>query len=133
MNTTEDLTVKIERLVVAHVAEIRRQAAEAVERAFAGPSMPSAPKKETAPARTTSSRRRRTADELEALAERLHAAICETPGEAMAVLSERVDATVRELNRPMNSLREAGRIRSVGTRSKTRYFPAVGRAANSRS
>ena len=109
MNTTEDLALaaKIERLVVAHVAELRRQAAEAVERAFAGPSMPSAPKKETATARTTSSRRRRTGDELEALAERLHAAICETPGETMAVLSERVDATVRELNRPMHSLREA--------------------------
>jgi hypothetical protein len=133
MNTTEDLATKIERLVGDHIAEIRRTAAQAVERAFAGTSKPPAPKKQTTSAPARPSRRRRNADQLEAVAERLHAAICERPGETMAVLSERVDATVRELNGPMNILRRAGRIRSVGTRRQTRYFPAVGRAANSRS
>jgi hypothetical protein len=132
MNTTEDLAAKIERLVVDHVAKIRRSAAEAVERAFAGPSTTRVPQKRTASASTRPSRRRNP-EELEKLAEQLHAAVCETPGETMAVLSERVDATVRELNRPMNNLRRAKRIRSVGTRSQTRYFPTVGPAANSRA
>jgi hypothetical protein len=34
-----------------------------------------------------------------------------------------VGATAQELNQPMLRLKRAGRIRSVGTRHATRYFP----------
>jgi hypothetical protein len=40
---------------------------------------------------------------------------------------------VLELNLPMNKLRRQGRLRCVGARSNTRYFPAVGAAANASS
>ncbi len=66
---------------------------------------------------------RRAADEIGSLSERLYEAVCRTPGETMAVIAPVVGATARELNRPMLRLKQAGRVRSVGTRHATRYFP----------
>src|ERR1019366_3122193 len=45
------------------------------------------------------------------------------PGETMTVIAPTVGATARELNRPMLRLKQAGRVRSVGMRHATRYFP----------
>jgi ribosomal protein L36 len=45
------------------------------------------------------------------------------PGETMTVLGPQVGASARELHRPMQLLKRAGRVRSVGTRHSTRYFP----------
>lgn len=128
MNTTDELAASIESLVRKHILEVHRSAASAVERAFG--SQATAPK----PTQRPSARRskiRRDPKQIEALAERLYAAVCATPGETMAVLAERVGATSGELNQPMNNLRRAGRLRSAGIRNQTRYFPAVGRAASS--
>jgi len=55
--------------------------------------------------------------------ERLYQVVCTNPGEAMAVLAREVGASARELQRPMALLKQAGRVRSVGQRSSTRYFP----------
>jgi hypothetical protein len=41
----------------------------------------------------------------------------------MAVIAPAVGSTARDLNRPMLRLKQAGRVRSVGTRHATRYFP----------
>jgi hypothetical protein len=41
----------------------------------------------------------------------------------MALLAREVGATAEELYRPMTNLKRAGRIRSVGQRHATRYFP----------
>ena len=41
----------------------------------------------------------------------------------MSVIAPVVGATARELNRPMLRLKQVGRVRSVGTRHATRYFP----------
>jgi len=41
----------------------------------------------------------------------------------MAVIAPAVGATAGELNRPATSLRGKGRVRSVGQRQYTRYFP----------
>ena len=41
----------------------------------------------------------------------------------MAVIAPAAGATARELNRPATSLRQQGRVRSVGQRQYTRYFP----------
>lgn len=64
------------------------------------------------------------------MCERLYRAVCAHPGETMAVLMVDAGASVRELNRPMNQLKASGRIRSVGSRNHTRYFPM---AADTRS
>ena len=64
------------------------------------------------------------------MCERLYRAVCAHPGETMAVLMEHVGASARELNRPMNQLKDAGRIRSAGSRNHTRYFPMAADAAS---
>ena len=132
MKNEQDLAAQIEDLVQTHIDKLWRSAADAVERGFgrtptrkkAGRTTSATkPKTRRAPAH------RREPEEVEALAERLHAAVMEAPGETMAVLAKRVGASVRDLNRPMTNLKRAGRLRSVGTRNRTRYFPLVGERA----
>ena len=77
----------------------------------------------------TSGRRRGPA-EMAALGERLYEAVCAQPGETMSVLAPEIGKTPRELQRPMLALKRAGRVRSVGQRHQTRYYPAVVQSAN---
>jgi hypothetical protein len=49
----------------------------------------------------------------------------------MAVFADEIGCAARDLQRPMAKLKAQGRIRSVGQRSLTRYFPAVTRASKS--
>ena len=60
-----------------------------------------------------------------ALSERLYAAICANPGESMSALAPVVGVSPRVLQVPRAKLKEAGRIRSVGNKQYTRYFPMV--------
>ena len=123
--SNEELAQRIEQLVREHVAESRRVAQEALERAFstacAAPvqavSAPTSGRRRRAP------ERRRAPDEVAALAERLYAAVCAHPGEGMRLLATEVGSSVAELNRPMTNLKRDGRVRSVGERHLTRYFP----------
>ncbi len=125
--TTKSLEQKIERaveqIVREHLAACEAAAAVAVRAAFERASMPakSAKPSRHRPARAPSPRRSR--EELAALEERLYEAIRRHPGETMAVLAPAAGATARELNRPMRALRRQGRVRSVGQRQYTRYFP----------
>jgi hypothetical protein len=73
--------------------------------------------------------RRRASEEIASLSERLYAAICAHPGAAMATLASELGVPARELNRPVTQLRRAGRVRSVGQRQSTRYFPMAAKAA----
>ena len=59
------------------------------------------------------------------LAERLYEAVCANPGETMAVLIAKVGGSARTLHRPMWLLKRSERVRSVGERQHTRYFPMV--------
>jgi hypothetical protein len=135
MKTEQDLAAQIEDLVQAHIDKLWRGAADAVERGFGRATIPTRtrtrPSTNTAKPKTRRApSQRREPEEVQALAERLHAAVTETPGETMAVLAKRVGASVRDLNRPMTNLKRAGRLRSVGTRNRTRYFPLVGERAD---
>ena len=129
MNTEQDLAGQIEDLVHAHIDKLWRSAANAVERGFGRTATPTKPR---AAAETTKAKKRRAPscrrepEAVQVLAERLHAAVVETPGESMAVLAARIGASVRDLHRPMTNLKRSGRLRSVGTRNRTRYFPLVG-------
>lgn len=122
-NTTnpQALGERIERLVQEYISETRIAAQAAMDRAFAH-STGGEMKKQSQHARRRPSRRRASA-ELDALGERLYAATCEAPGETMAVLAPAVGCAARELQRPMALLKRAGRIRSVGQRQATRYYP----------
>jgi hypothetical protein len=70
--------------------------------------------------------RKRPSADIAALGERFYKALCARPGETMTVLSADVGASGRDLHRSVTLLRRAGRVRSVGTRQATRYYPMAG-------
>ena len=125
---SETLSDQIEQLVRAHIEATRREATEAVARAFSSVSSAAHPSAMPRPKRATG--RRRASTELAALSERLHASVIAQPGETMAALAPALGCLPRELHRPMAVLKQAGRVRSVGQRSHTRYYPSAARAAS---
>ena len=131
----QGLEAQIEQVVRGYIEATRRAAAEAMDRAFLSAS--GSPRTSTRTrARTDSdrseatsraSRGRRSRAELSAVGERLHEAVCAHPGETMSVLAPALGKTPRELSRPMKALKRTSRVRSVGQRDLTRYFPTVTR------
>jgi hypothetical protein len=121
MTTTnaETLEAKIEAVVREHLAAQQLAARAAVERAFAR----LVPARPAAVTRVRGDYRRRDPAQLAELAERLSEAVQACPGETMAVISARVGQKPTALHRPMQQLKEAGRVRSAGERNLTRYFP----------
>lgn len=128
MTTTpdfQDLTRQIEQVAQAHIAASHRAAVAALEDAFASAS---GAKRAPRVPRSGNVSRRRPAAEIAAVSERLFKAVCARPGEGMAVIAGEVGLTPRELHRPMAQLKRSGRVRSVGQRHLTRYFPMVSHA-----
>lgn len=119
----EQLETQIEQLVAAHLAAVRAAAGAAVERAFG---TPAAPGPKAMRPRGSSPNGRRTPEEIKALGDRLYEAVCADAGQTMTVLAPRLGAMPSELQRPMTRLKRAGRVRSVGQRHQTRYFPMAG-------
>lgn len=66
-----------------------------------------------------------------ALSERLYDAICSKPGEKMTVLAASVGVAPREMLVPSAKLKRAGRVRTVGRKQQTRYFPMLKSASKS--
>lgn len=128
-NTNEDLGRRIEQLVAEHIAATRKVAQEAVERALAASSVAPMVAARPTRARAEVSRKRRGAAELTALGERFYRAVCSKPGETMTVLAADVGATPRELHLAVLGLKQAGRVRAVGQRAHTRYFPLANSSA----
>lgn len=134
MMTNDELAQQIEQLVKQQIEAIRAAAAAAVERAFAAsgrveserPAAVTRPR----PVRTRATPApRRAAEEVVALGERFYAALCRKPGETMATLAPQVGASPRELQVAVARLKRAGRVRAVGQRQFTRYFPMTNPAA----
>jgi len=111
----------VERLVREHMAACEAAAAVAVRAAFERASR--APSKSSQRRATRAPAPRRSPEEMAAIGERLYEAIRRHPGETMAVIAPAVGATPRALNRPATTLRRQGRVRSIGQRQYTRYFP----------
>jgi|SRR5690606_7281915 len=128
-NTNEDLGRQIEILVAKHIAATRKAVQEAVERALAASGVAPVIAARPTRARTEASRKRRGAAELTALGERFYRALCSKPGETMTVLAAEVGATPRELHLAVAALKQAGRVRAVGERAHTRYFPLANSTA----
>lgn len=70
----------------------------------------------------------RTPAAVSALADSLYGQICAQPGETMMVLSKAVGEKSGALAVPVRKLLAGGRVKKVGQRADTRYFP-VGRQA----
>ena len=126
MTTHPDLAKQIEDLVRQHVDALRASAAAAVARAFAAvpvplsarastPPRPVRPRKKAAP--------RRAPEELVALGERFYAVLCQRPGETMTTLAPQVGVAPRVLQVAVARLRRDGRVRAIGKRQGTRYYP----------
>jgi hypothetical protein len=113
----EALEAQIERLVREHLIAQQLAAKAAVERAFAV----IVPSPCVVVRRRTFIRRAPTA--VSELAEQLFEAVQACPGETMTVIAARVGERPRALQRPMFHLKDAGRVRIVGERNFTRYFP----------
>lgn len=125
-NTLEHLQTQIELLVREHLAALRVAATAAVERAFASVAAPPRTmpaKRRPGPSAPRTHGRRRPPTEVAGLAEQLYEAVRANPGELMAVIAAHIGQTPRALNRPMQHLKSAGRVRSAGERGFTRYFP----------
>jgi hypothetical protein len=133
MTTNHELAEQIERLVRDHIAAIRTAAAGAVERAFAATnSAASGPPQRTRVGNAAARAKpapRRAAEEVAALAEAFYAALRRSPGETMATLAAQVGASPRAMHVAVARLKRAGRVRAVGQRQFTRYFPMTTAAA----
>jgi len=123
---TQELGQKIEAVVRECLADVHREIQAAVDRALAVPARQGAKPPARAEVRRRAPASRRDRAEVAALGERFYEAVNASPGESMAVLAKKVGSTPSELHRPVSNLKRAGRVRSVGQRQRTRYFPMTG-------
>ena len=133
--TPEQLAEAIDTLVTSYLDEVRRIAQQALVRSF-GQQPASKPKSQAngvGPVPRRKQAERRSPEELAMLADKLHQRVCARPGESMAALAVAMEETAVTLHLPMTKLKAEGRVRSVGERHLTRYFPTVARAPKSAS
>jgi len=122
-DTTSELGRRIEQVIAEHVAAAQKEARLAVARAFGEAVSGMRPRVAARPAEPVRSGKRRAPADLMALGEQFYRVLCNRPGETMAVLAAEVGASAKELHRAVARLKQAGRVRAVGQRSHTRYFP----------
>ena len=127
MTTIEQrLQQQIENAFHEYMLAGRAAAMTALERAMAAASSAAAERSKPAATRgrdASSTGKRRTASELATLSEQLYEVIATHPGEGMIVLSGRMGLSGPQLQRAVARLRGTERIRTVGVRQQTRYFP----------
>jgi hypothetical protein len=129
--SSESLERKIEsvvaRLVREHLSAVETASTAAVREGFRRGTQSrrsrSATGRDGERARGGGASQRRSREVVAKLEEQLYQAICAQPGETMRVFARAVGSTPRALNRPATLLRLSGRVRSVGQRQYTRYFP----------
>jgi len=127
MTTIEQrLQQQIENAFREYVVAGRMAAMTALERALAAASSATAERAKPAATRArdaSTTGKRRTASELAALSDQLYEVIAAHPGEGMIALSARMGVSGLQLQRAVARLRGTERIRTVGVRQQTRYFP----------
>ena len=119
----QGLETAVAQLVREHLAAYETELQATLQRMLARPrrAVGTARKREgTKPTKVRAPKR--TAEELDALGERFVEVLRQHPGEGMAVLSDKLGLRAGELAQPVKRLKEAGRVRTVGEKSRTRYF-----------
>src|SRR5262245_10745182 len=126
MNTPPNLPKQIEDLVRQHLGAPRASAVGAVARAIVAVT-PLAAARASTPARPVRLRKqaapRRAPEELGARGERFYAVLCQRPGETMTTLAPQVGVAPRVLQVAVARLRREGRVRVIGKKQQTRYYP----------
>jgi len=125
------LEASVEALIQQQVAAYEAQLREALGRKLGGGgrNKRKASKLSASGRRSRATGPRRTPEQLEALGERLLSAVEAAPGETMVTLAASLGLTTAELARPAVQLKKAGRVKTVGERSRMRYYPLTRRAA----
>ena len=123
MTTNHDLAKQIEDLVRQHVDTLRAAAAAAVTRAFAAVARHDPERAPKVARRRAKPSPRRAPEELIALGDRFYAVLCRHPGETMAALAPQVGVAPRVLQVAVTRLRRDGRVRVIGKKQQTRYYP----------
>jgi hypothetical protein len=130
-NTRMELAAAIESLIGSYMDGIREAAKEAVERAMRSTvTVGHARRRKEWAAGPAARMSRRAPTRVDELCNKLCEVIRANPGASMVVIAEKVGAKSTDLQWPMTKCKRAGRVRSVGQRSLTRYYPAVLRAPN---
>jgi hypothetical protein len=128
--TPQQLAQAIEALVAAYVDDARRLAQLALDQAF-GRTAAAASR----PSRTSGRPRsdadlvgkRRSRQKMTEMQEKLVVLVAARPGISMPEIVEEMGMPMSSMRRPLVALRADGRVRSVGERNLTRYFPGLGR------
>lgn len=117
----EEMTQAVERIVAASHAA----ATAALDRAFnrGRPSDRLGGRRVSPNGEARRASRRRTREEMTGLEQKFHRVVCADPGQAMSVLATRLEMSPRDLQVPVARLKSSGRIKTVGQRQFTRYFP----------
>lgn len=135
MTMNNELAEQIEQLVRKHIESTRVAAASAVDRAFAAAPRDGRNLSRASTSTPDASRSRRCAEprrateDLMVLAERFYAVLCRNPGETMTTLAPQIGVAPRALHVAVARLKRDGRVRAVGQRQFTRYFPMTNMAA----
>ena len=116
---------QIESAIQEFLLASRAQVAATLDRAFGAAARTPASRAKSPAGRQDVPKlgKRRSADELAALSEQLYEVIASDPGQGMVVLSERMGISGPHLQRAVARLRADSRVRTVGARQQTRYFP----------
>ena len=126
-NITQKLETEMAKAVSLILAASHAAAVETLDDAFGIAGQGSkhsaeGPQRRGAAPRGSSSPRRSRA-QIAALETQFVEVLWATPGEAMSVLAPRIGVSPGELQVPVARLRATGRLKTVGSRQFTRYFP----------
>jgi hypothetical protein len=124
MTTTnvDELGRRLEEVLREHLAASRRAASDAIARAFEVSRVPGRSGRAVSGLKA---QKYRSSTEISSLGDALYRAVCAKPGETMMVIAADLGSTPKLLQRPMHQLKGLGRVRSIGQRNMTRYFPLV--------
>jgi hypothetical protein len=115
------LEQKIDVAIAAYLAEAQSQALQAIQRKLAG----HYPKIKAKPAKRRKLNQTRTKAEISVLTELLFQTIVDLPGNSLPFLTAHLKQKPRQLETPVNHLKQGGRIRVIGSKEKAKYFPAT--------
>jgi len=123
--TDQSFRTRIETIVEQLLATSHAAAIAAIDQAFDRGKIPSKSKSVPSPKKnkTRTTVAYRTPKEMAEICERLLEMIRDQPGQGVAVLAPQLGMQTADLKTPLARLRQAGKIRSVGQRQFTRYFP----------
>ncbi len=126
------LEASIEALIQQQVAAYEARLREALGRRLAPRRAASQRQKtglSTASSRRQAAAPRRSAEELRALGDAFFSAVAASPGETMTTLAAGLGLRTKDLERPVLRLKREERVKTVGERNHTRYYPMTARSA----